>query len=148
MVMVRRVESHDEAVWVGLMAELAALHGCATSLENIAAGFRFAVGHPEKFALFGAEADGSLIGIITLNLGHYSIWTNTWFGLIEDFIVAESHRRQGIGSMLISRVLEEARARNLSRLELYALRQNLPARSLYEKIGFESDSFYYHLYLR
>jgi ribosomal protein S18 acetylase RimI-like enzyme len=55
-----------------------------------------------------------------------------------------SHRRKGIGEALLSRLMEEVRQRNLfESLRLEVDSRNLPARKLYEKVGFEyvaSDS--------
>jgi ribosomal protein S18 acetylase RimI-like enzyme len=52
--------------------------------------------------------------------------------------VAVSHRRKGIGEALLIRLIDEARRRNLFEcLWLEVDSRNLPARKLYEKIGFE-----------
>jgi RimJ/RimL family protein N-acetyltransferase len=48
-------------------------------------------------------------------------------------------RGQGVGTRLISRTLEAARAFGLKRVELTVRERNLNAIALYEKIGFEKE---------
>lgn len=56
-----------------------------------------------------------------------------WIGGVG---VVASHRRQGIARAMMERLLEEARKRNLSSLQLEVITLNKPARLLYESFGF------------
>ena len=74
-----------------------------------------------------------------------------WVGLLTFFIKdgecevtsLDSRREgQGIGSMLIDRALEEARARGCKRLFLITTNDNLHALGFYQKRGFEIVAVY------
>jgi ribosomal protein S18 acetylase RimI-like enzyme len=69
-----------------------------------------------------------------------------WIGLLTFFIEADEcevtsldslRAGQGIGSRLIDKVIEEARARNCKRLFLITTNDNLNALGFYQKRGFE-----------
>ncbi|MCR5828756.1 MAG: ribosomal protein S18-alanine N-acetyltransferase [Lachnospiraceae bacterium] len=61
--------------------------------------------------------------------------------------VSKSARRNGFGRMLLSESLKTAKEDGAERVFLEVRSQNLPARSLYEKAGFEETGVrknYYH----
>lgn len=66
--------------------------------------------------------------------------------VIEDFWVDEKHRRKGIGEKLLRTAIEDAK--KLFESSGYVLRRvlvttaedNVPARKLYEKVGFEKSA--------
>jgi len=57
-------------------------------------------------------------------------------GWIEDVVVDESMRGQGIGKKLMEKLLEEARAKGLDEVLLFSADHRKAAMHLYEKIGF------------
>jgi ribosomal protein S18 acetylase RimI-like enzyme len=59
-------------------------------------------------------------------------------GLVEDMVVLEEYRKRGIGKMLLRGIEELAESRGLSRLQLLADKNNLPALDFYEKAGWDS----------
>lgn len=60
----------------------------------------------------------------------YSTWKGTSL-FLEDFIVRESKRQQGIGKLLFQTVVEFAQATGCARLEWQVLHWNEPALSFY-----------------
>ena len=56
-------------------------------------------------------------------------------------MVAESHRRQGVGTMLLDRAVDWARESEVRKLELHVFPWNEPALGLYESFGFEREGF-------
>jgi ribosomal protein S18 acetylase RimI-like enzyme len=56
-------------------------------------------------------------------------------------MVAASHRRQGIGSALLERTVEWARANGVAKLELHVFAHNTPAIALYESFGFVQEGY-------
>lgn len=56
--------------------------------------------------------------------------------LLEDVIVADAYRKQGLGGKLVQHVLAWAKARGFLRVTLLADRDNAPALRFYEKQGF------------
>ena len=53
--------------------------------------------------------------------------------------VAASHRRRGIGKLLLDAAIAWADAHDFLRLELYVYARNAPAIALYEKLGFAHE---------
>jgi ribosomal protein S18 acetylase RimI-like enzyme len=74
------------------------------------------------------QVNGIDIGTITLQQRE----TTVFLALIE---VAPDYQGQGIGTALIREVISEAHQRGLT-VELQVLKANVPARQLYERIGF------------
>ncbi len=66
--------------------------------------------------------------------------------VIDDFWIGEKHRRKGIGEKLLRTVIEDAK--KLFESSGYVLRRvltttgedNIPARKLYEKVGFKKNA--------
>jgi ribosomal protein S18 acetylase RimI-like enzyme len=77
-----------------------------------------------------ALADDRPVGLCMLGIRGREGW-------IGGMGVVATHRRAGIGELLMRAVLGEARARQLGRVRLEVLQENDPARLLYEKLGFE-----------
>lgn len=50
-----------------------------------------------------------------------------------------THRGQGLGRRLLTLAIDRARARGLERIELSVLHDNDPARTLYERLGFQVE---------
>ena len=113
--------------------------------EVLERSFRYAVEHPHKVLIFIILIEGVVTGTASLHLGHYSTWNDNWYGHIEDVIIDPEYRGHGLASALVSEALKVAREKKLSRVELNALNDNLPARRLYEKLGFTTDSVAYEL---
>jgi [ribosomal protein S18]-alanine N-acetyltransferase len=55
---------------------------------------------------------------------------------IENIVVADSARRHGIGSLMLNELLRRARIRSEVQILLEVRASNVPARRLYEKLGF------------
>ena len=52
----------------------------------------------------------------------------------------ESHRRQGYATSLLNRIMQEARLSRVDRYYLEVRSDNIPAKNLYEKIGFKKSN--------
>jgi len=82
-------------------------------------------------ALFAAEdVPGSI-------MGYAVVWFAGPEGELGDLAVAPEWRRRGVGSALVSAVLEEANGRGATELYLEVRESNDGARQLYEVHGFE-----------
>ncbi len=80
-----------------------------------------------------AEADGHVAGFAL-----YYIRYSTWKGqrmFLEDILVTEKMRGNGIGKMLFDRLAEEARQKKLNGITWQVLSWNEPAINFYKKLG-------------
>jgi len=90
-------------------------------------------------------ADGQIVGAATLGV------FRTPSGLhahVEDVIVDESMRGQGIGEALVNHLLENAREMKLQGVSLTCNPRRVAANQLYQKMGFkkwETNVYWYEL---
>ena len=100
----------------------------------------------ESSTLLIARADDdSIIG--AANLTVYRVPTSMR-AIIEDVIVDESARGQGIGEALVQRCLEIAREKGASGVSLTSNPKREAANKLYQKMGFkkrETNAYYFKL---
>ncbi len=144
---VRVANLEDKQEVCRLWSMLLKFYNKQVSPEILDRSYRYAVEHPQKILVFIILIEGVVTGTASLHLGHYSTWNDNFYGHVEDVIVDPAYRGRGLATALIKEVVAAARDRKLSRLELWALSDNIPARRLYEKIGFQTDSVSYELTL-
>jgi GNAT superfamily N-acetyltransferase len=97
------------------------------------------------FNAFIAEKNKEVMGMALI----YPVYS-TWKGLcyyLEDIIVKEEHRRNGLGTLLFDKVVEFAKQNNAARLRWQVLDWNTPAIKFYEKYDavFEKEWLTYKL---
>jgi GNAT superfamily N-acetyltransferase len=88
--------------------------------------------------LGGAESAGRLVGYC-LGFDHMAFYANGRVSWIEELMVAESCRRQGVGRALITEFEAWARSRG-SKLVGLATRRAAP---FYDALGYEASATYY-----
>jgi ribosomal protein S18 acetylase RimI-like enzyme len=102
-----------------------------TSLEDVQDYVTWCL-HPSRqhwIIRLVAEVDGEAVGHAQLTL-----WGNT--GEIGSVVVADAFQRQGLARRLIDALVDEAQARGLAELEIWA-RQDQPAVvGFYQRLGF------------
>jgi len=94
------------------------------------------------FRGFVWEEDGKLGGVVlTQRRGATKTWMVGIVGVLPEF------RRRGIARKLLTRALDDLRARGAERVGLGVIEKNIPAYSLYKSLGFEHFSSLneYHL---
>jgi ribosomal protein S18 acetylase RimI-like enzyme len=142
---VRLARLEDQDAVCRLWTMLLEFYQKQASPEVMERSFHYAVQHPEKVLVFIILIEGVVTGTASLHLGHYSTWSDGWYGHIEDVLIDPDYRGRGLAEALVSHAIEAARERNLTRVEVNALTSNQPARKLYEKLGFTTDSIAYEL---
>lgn len=145
---IRPATLQDEAAVCALWGQLVSCYKKKVEPDVLQRSFRYAIAHPEQVLVYVALVEGAMAGTASLHQGHYSTWNDNWYGHIEDVVVDPAYRRCGVGEALVRHIVAVARELGLSRLELNALNENIPARRLYEKIGFKTDSVVYELKLK
>jgi len=93
--------------------------------------------HPDA-AVFVAEDDGEIVGRLSLARD-----PNGASRHVADLglMVAESHRRRGVGRAMLDEAVLWARAAGVGKLELHVFPWNEPALGLYEAFGFEREGY-------
>ncbi|MGN0330366.1 MAG: ribosomal protein S18-alanine N-acetyltransferase [Kineothrix sp.] len=122
MIRIRRMEEGD-AAWAAAQerACFSAPWSESSFLETIRLSYAF---------FYVAEAEGEPAGICGCrNLAGE--------GEISNVSVSEKHRRRGIASALLARVLEDGKRQGIEAFTLEVRCSNQPAIGLYESFGFE-----------
>ena len=141
--MIRRAEKKDCKRILELIKELAnyekAPNEVTVTIDHfINSGF----GANPVWWGFVAEIDNSIVGFAL-----YYIRYSTWKGqrmYLEDFIVTESARKNGIGTLLFNRLIEEAKEKKLNAIVWQVLQWNEPAINFYKKYNASFDGEWYN----
>ena len=80
---------------------------------------------------------GLLIGKTTLI---HSRKMFAFFGTIEDVVVDESYRGQGLGKLITNYAIEKAKELGMKYIDLTSAPHRVPANNLYKSLGFELRS--------
>ena len=131
---IRKANSDDVKDILRLLIELAVYEKepdavKVTEKELIRDGF----GENPKYQCILAEADNTIVG-----LAFYTPRYSTWVGdtlHLEDLVVTEKMRGKGIGTLLYKSFLEEAKRRDVNRVEWSVLDWNKPAIDFYKNTG-------------
>jgi len=120
--------------------DLPAIHGLVRELAEYEKGLHFVSTTPESylrdfeggvFHAFVAEKGGVIVGM-ALYFVAFSTWRGTMLYL-EDFVVKESERGNGIGAMLFDAFIEEAKRQGAALAKWQVLKWNEPAINFYKK---------------
>jgi GNAT superfamily N-acetyltransferase len=84
------------------------------------------------------ERDGAVIGVARV------AFASAWAG-VSALQVAPDHRRTGVATQLMGALADASRARGIRSMYLQVTRDNSPARSLYERLGFSIHHDYLYL---
>lgn len=99
-------------------------------------------GDTSHFSFLVAEHNKSIIG-----LSFYFIRYSTWKGkflYLEDFIVKEEFRNQGIGSLLFEATINVCKTESLNGMIWQVLDWNTPAINFYKKYGASISTDWYN----
>lgn len=91
----------------------------------------------EATTLLAARADGEIVGLLALAMFPTPTGVRAW---IEDVIVDEAARGQGIGETLTREALSLARAAGARTVDLTTRPSREAAGRLYERVGFAARS--------
>lgn len=122
-----------------LLKQLSTQIGTATP-----AGLKKMLGNPD-IEIWVARDGARVVGMGTLIVLHklYVISSN-----VEDIVVNEEYRGQGLGMALMKKLLERARAHGAERVEFTSNPSRTAGNTMYQKLGFEKrDTNVYRLKL-
>jgi GNAT superfamily N-acetyltransferase len=135
-VIVRDYAAGDYGSCRSLWAELTEYHRSIYGDPSIGgddpgAGFDDYLAASQRMGSWVAESEGRVIGLTGL-------FERGMSGEVEPVVVAEEVRNQGVGRMLISRVIEEARARGYEYLAIRPVARNVAAIRRFHAAGFRT----------
>lgn len=133
---IRKGEPADMPAVLDLITELAVFERqpdavVVTAADLVRDGFQ----ENPLFHTFVAELEGTIVGM-ALYYYRYSTWKGKTIHL-EDLILKEKFRKQGIGFALYQKVIETGYREGVRRIEWNVLDWNTPAIAFYQKTGAE-----------
>ncbi|CAK8683610.1 unnamed protein product [Clavelina lepadiformis] len=94
--------------------------------------------HPLYHALVAESSDGTIIGYSIFNYAYSPRLGRQVY--IEDIMVLKEFRREGIGKEFIKMANQIALSEGCIECKLSCLKWNIPAMSLYKKLGFRNET--------
>ncbi len=136
---VRKGSENDIAAALNLIRELAHFELAPDEVEvNELQMMQWGFGEHKLFDFFVAEKNKQIVGM-ALYYYKYSTWKGKCI-FLEDIIVTESQRRQGIGKLLFDEVLKQAKLEKVKRLEWQVLNWNTDAIEFYKHYNANLDN--------
>jgi GNAT superfamily N-acetyltransferase len=132
---IREIEEKDFATLISLFQEFALFEKLPEKMTNSLEQMK-----AEKQYLNGFVATtptGEIAGYVTCFFAYY-----TWIGksmYMDDLYVRKEFRGQGIGSLLINRVINLAKANQCKKLRWQVSEWNAPAIDFYKNLGASVD---------
>lgn len=132
---IRETSEDDFPDILSLIKELAEYERSPHAVTNTVEQMK---GEKDLFRCFVAETDaGEIVGMALYFMAYF-----TWVGkslYLEDIYVKEPYRQHRIGSALLRKVFEVARAERCKRVRWQVLEWNEPAIAFYRKCGAQLD---------
>jgi PhnO protein len=136
--MIRAATGSDASQAYRLLAHLQQFAGVEVSEEAaFVRQFRQVLAEP-RFRAFVAEEAGDVRGVITVWLRE-SLFHSGPVALIDELVVAEDRRGQGIGTRLLEHVVGACTALGCAEVEVSTEADNRPARAFYARHGFVEE---------
>ena len=133
---IRKASEKDFNAILALIHELAAFEKAPEKVTNTPAQMEK---EKDYFLCYVAETNEmEIVGMALYFFAYY-----TWVGkslYLDDLYVKESYRGQGIGTKLLTKILEIAKKENCKRVRWQVLNWNKPAIDMYRKCGASIDN--------
>lgn len=133
---IRKASEKDFNAILALIHELAAFEKAPEKVTNTPAQMEK---EKDYFLCYVAETNKmEIVGMALYFFAYY-----TWVGkslYLDDLYVKESYRGQGIGTKLLTKILEIAKKENCKRVRWQVLNWNKPAIDMYRKCGASIDN--------
>ena len=137
---IRPARLEDIAAMAGLLSlRFAVEEDFSADRDKQRAGLEMFFKHPAGRYLIVAEHQQQVIGMCSAQL-LISTAAGGWKALVEDVVVAEQFRGQGIGKKLLDALADWAERQGVIRMDLLADRNNSTALDFYERLRWRSTS--------
>ncbi|MFX1338160.1 MAG: GNAT family N-acetyltransferase [Promethearchaeota archaeon] len=94
--------------------------------------------YPEIYSNYVAKENDKMIGFLSM-VFYKTFLHKRGTALINELIVAKSHRNKGIGKVLIEKAIQLAKRRGMDEIEVGTEISNVNAQSFYKKVGFNEE---------
>ena len=94
--------------------------------------------YPEIYSNQVAIENNKIIGFVSL-IFYKSFLHTEGTALINELIVAKSHRNKGVGKNLVQKAIEMAKKRRMDEIEVGTELANTLAQKFYKKVGFNEE---------
>lgn len=95
-----------------------------------------------RMVLFVAADDGEVVGYALGEIEKRDpFYEEGFFGVLEEIMIDENHQSKGTGKKLIEEVFNWFRKNNIKYAELEVDRQNQKAYKIWQKQGFEINTY-------
>jgi len=133
---IRKAEAQDKSALFLLARDFATSFAVEQSAFEEA--FMQLLAHPEAF-LGVAAADGGTVAGYVLGFDHLTFFAGGRVAWVEEIMVGEPFRRQGVGQKLMETFEEWAKARQAKQIALATRR----AGEFYRALGYEESAAYF-----
>lgn len=107
-------------------------------LDTMRGHFQSMQQQPQVYYNQVADLDGQVVGFISV-IFYQTLIHNGGTAMINELVVSQENRGQGIGGRLVDSAHSEALARGMDELEVGVERGNLQALRFYRKTGFDRE---------
>ncbi|HET8956714.1 MAG TPA: GNAT family N-acetyltransferase [Solirubrobacterales bacterium] len=145
---IRRAGKADLPIVLRLLAEMHKEEPPDARDQAVTQAFQEILKRPDRRALLVAVTDNEIVGTLDLlvvpNLSHGG---QPW-AMIENVVVDQSHRRKGIGGLLLETATELAESAGCYKLQLVSHAKRDAAHALYRHAAFDAPVSGYRRYLK
>ena len=105
---------------------------------------------PDLTVYVAEETGGEIVGTTSLLVLPNLTYDCRPTAFFEPMVVAEPHRRRGVGRLLVEQVLADARAAGCWKVQVVSHKRHAAdgAYAFYESLGFQAEATGFRLYLR
>ena len=142
---IRQATIEDSAVIAHLMTQLmeaSGYEGWQVSPEQVEERLRKMADNAYQVLL--AEDEGQVVGLLSLSFRR-TFFHSAPSALIDELVVEQGHRRQGIGQQLVVEAIERCRAAGCCEIEVSTERSNEAAQEFYRQHGFSHEAVLFEL---
>jgi len=137
MIVIRELTIHDVESLINLLEQL----WIGKQIDSIAVKRIIEKGINNDYQVYICATDNEkLIGYCSLTIKN-NLWMLANLGNVDELVVDNEYRSQGIGKMLMSEIEKIAKHHGCKRLELDSAFHRTIAHEFYERLGFEKRAY-------
>ena len=147
---VRRASREDLLAVLGLHARRDQSSDAPMSTSDLERQTWMRMTRSEDLTVYLAEVNGQVVGTATLITVPNLTYDCALTAFVEAVVVAEGHRRKGVATAIMRRLLSDARSAGCNKVQLLSHKRHATdgAHRLYTSLGFRPEAEGFRLYLQ